>query len=363
MSKNFQFWLIYALAWVPYALGYATVFAVQSRVGFAPAALNSAHNILPAAFLGIGAVWICRRFSPQRRHPFIFGICQVAFACVYAILWNLLAPLSFSLRRLLEGRDWFFSLFEGYALQWQIFAGLMIYATIASIVYTLEFSQKAREEQARAMRAEHLRTEAELNALRAQLNPHFLFNTLHSLMALVRTDSDDAEKAIERLADLLRYSLKAKHNGMNDDVTLSAEWKFVQNYLALESLRLGARLKVETDLPPDTFDHLLPAFTLQPLIENAIKHAVAPNPHGAKVSVVARSENDCLRLEVKDDGAGVLPEKVFANGGTGLRVVTQRLETRYRGGSQFQIQTAPGSGFHVILLIPQEEMLKDAEDK
>jgi LytS/YehU family sensor histidine kinase len=109
------------------------------------------------------------------------------------------------------------------------------------------------------MRAEHLKTEAELNALRAQLNPHFLFNTLHSLMALVRTDSAAAENAIERLAALLRYSLKAKHNGGNDDVSLSTEWKFVQNYLALERLRLGERLKVEADLPAATFNSLLPA--------------------------------------------------------------------------------------------------------
>jgi hypothetical protein len=121
MSKNFQFWLIYALAWIPYALGYATVFAVQSGVGFARAALDSAHNILPAALLGIGAVWICRRFSPQRRRPAIFGICQLGLACAYAISWNLVTPLSFSLRRLFEGRGWFFSLFEGYALQWQFF--------------------------------------------------------------------------------------------------------------------------------------------------------------------------------------------------------------------------------------------------
>jgi LytS/YehU family sensor histidine kinase len=291
----------------------------------------------------------------------------LALASAYAVLWNLLAPLSFSLQWLIGGRGWSYSLFAGYALQWQFFAGLMIYATIASIIYTLEFSQKARAEEARALRAEHLRTEAELNALRAQLNPHFLFNTLHGLMALVRNDSAAAEKAIERLAELLRYSLKAKGDGMNDDVTLSAEWRFVQNYLALENLRLGGRLKLEADLPTDTLDCLLPAFTLQPLIENAIKHAVAPNPQGATVSVIARAEDDCLRLEVKDDGAGVSAEKVYSNGGTGLRVVTQRLETRYRGGSRFQIQTAPGAGFHVSLMIPQEEtfagVIADGEAK
>ena len=363
MKKNLQFWVIYALTWLPYALGYATVFAVQSNVGMARAALDSAHNILPAALLGVAAVRICRRFSPSRRNSFFFGLAQCGLAFAYAAAWNLLVPLSFSMQWLLEGRGWSYSRFAGYALQWQFFAGLMIYATIASIVYTLEFSERARAEQARALIAEHLKTEAELNALRAQLNPHFLFNTLHGLMALVRTDSAAAENAIERLADLLRYSLKSNGNKGNDDVTLAAEWKFVQNYLALDRLRLGERLKVEADFPPSTLDFPLPALTLQPLVENAVKHAGAANPRGARVRLAARIENDCLRLEVRDDGAGAAPEKVFGNGGTGLSVVRQRLQTRYNRNAQFRVETAPGAGFSVVLVIPPDETFEDGERK
>lgn len=354
MNRNFQFWSIYSLAWIPYALGYAVVFVNHVKIPVARAALDSIYNILPAALLGVCIVWICRKFTPTNTNPIIFGAAHLGLAFAYAALWNVMVPLVFSFQKLLQGRDWQYSLFGGYAIQWQFFAGLMIYATIASIVYTLQFSQRAREEQARAMRAEHLRVEAELNALRAQINPHFLFNTLHSLMALVRTDSDAAENAIERLAALLRYSLKTKSNQANDDVTLSAEWAFVRNYLALEKLRLGERLKVETDLSNDAFDCLLPAFTLQPLVENAIKHAVAPNPQGAKVKIIARTENDCLRLEVKDNGLGSSPEKVFAANGMGLRVVQQRLKTRYNGGSDFRVETAQDKGFRVELLIPQE---------
>jgi signal transduction histidine kinase len=361
MNRNFQFWLIYSLAWIPYALGYGVVFITHIKLNVANAALDSIFNILPAALLGVGVVWICRKFTPSSTHPIVFGLTQLVLALSYAALWSVTVPLMFSLLWLLHGRGWQYKLFGGYALQWQFFAGLMIYATIASIVYMLQFSRRAREEQARALHAEHLRTEAELTALRAQLNPHFLFNTLHSLMVLVRTDTAAAEKAIESLAALLRYSLKSKRNQRNDDVPLSAEWAFVQNYLALEQLRLGDRLKVEADLPSDTFDYLLPAFTLQPLVENSIKHAVAPHPQGAKVSIVARIENDCLRLEVKDNGSGVLPENMFANGGTGLRVMRQRLETRYRGASDFRVETTPGAGFRVVLLIPQEETFEGDE--
>lgn len=363
MNKNFQFWLIYCLAWIPYGLGYAAVFVTHVNLSVERAVLDSIYNIVPAALLGAGGVWICRKFTPSNTNQFVFGAAQLILAFSYAALWSFAVPLVFSIEGWFKGGGWQYSAFGGYALQWQFFAGLMIYATIASIIYTLQFSRRAREEQARALRAEHLRTEAELNALRAQLNPHFLFNTLHSLMALIRSDSIAAENAVERLAELLRYTLKAKHNGANDDVTLSAEWKFVQNYIALEQTRLGERLKLEANFQPAAFDCLLPAFTLQPLVENAIKHAVAPNPQGAKVNISATIENNCLRLEVKDNGDGLVPENIFSNSGTGLRVVRQRLQTRYNNNSEFSVATAPGEGFQIVVLIPQEEIIEVEETK
>jgi sensor histidine kinase YesM len=355
MNRSFQFWLIYCLAWVPYAIGYVVVFITHVKLSATRAILDSVHNILPAALLGVLVIRICRKFTPANGHPIVFGTVQLILALSYAALWNLIVPLSFSLERLFEEREWEYSLFGGYALQWQFFAGLMIYATISSIVYALQFSQRVREEQARALRAEHLRIEAELNALRAHLNPHFLFNTLHSLMALVRRDSAGAEQAIERLADLLRYTLKAKSNVTKDDVLLSAEWKFVRNYLDLERLRLGDRLKVKADLSALSLDCFVPAFTLQPLVENAIKHAVSQHPTGGEVEITASVISDCLRLEVADRGAGALPDDVFSKGGTGLRLVKQRLETRYNGQAKFKIETAPDAGFRVVILIPQND--------
>ena len=120
-------------------------------------------------------------------------------------------------------------------------------------------------------RAETLYAQTSLAALQAQLNPHFLFNTLHSLMALVRYDSEKAEKAIEKLAEMLRYSLKDKRDSKNYLVRLADELQFVENYLELEKMRLGERLSVEKDIEKETLDCLIPAFTIQPLVENAIK--------------------------------------------------------------------------------------------
>lgn len=355
MKRNFQFWLIYCLAWLPYALGYAAVFAAQSNAGLARAALDSIHNILPAAQLGVAAVWICRKFSPARHSPIVFGLCQLVLATTYAALWNVIVPFSFSLRDLLEGRRWSFSLFGSYALQWQFFAGLMIYATIASIVYTLEFSRRAREEQARAARAEHLRTEAELYALRAQLNPHFLFNTLHSLMSLVRTDADTAEEAIERFALMLRYVLQSQEKSKRSsaDVTFGEEWNFVQNYLELERLRFGKRLRLTTEIESAALSCRLPAFTLQPIVENAVKHAVAPRAGGAHLHVAAQIEDGSLIIKVCDDG----DEKPSTNGqngnGLGLRLVRESLATRFGSAASLKTECAPGEGFKVLITIPR----------
>lgn len=367
MKKNFQFWLIYALAWLPYTLGYAAVFAAQSNAGLARAALDSTQNILPAALLGVGAIWICRNFSPARHSPIAFGLAQLGLASAYTALWNLLVPLSFSVRYLLEGRGWSFSLFGSYALQWQLFAGLMIYATIASIVYTLEFSQRARAEEARATRAEHLRTEAELNALRAQLNPHFLFNTLHSLMALVRTDADTAEEAIERFALMLRYVLQSQEKSKRSsaDVTFGEEWNFVENYLELERLRLGDRLRLTTEIEPAAFAFRLPAFTLQPIVENAVKHAVAPRAGGAHLNIAAQINDGYLVIKVCDDGDGKPSANVRDGNGFGLRLVRESLAARFGLAANLRIENAPGEGFKVSITIPRldsaEEILKPRE--
>jgi LytS/YehU family sensor histidine kinase len=251
--------------------------------------------------------------------------------------------------------------FSGYSLQWQLFSGRMIYGTLASVSYVVQVAERLRHEEARAARAESLRVRAELEALRAKLNPHFLFNTLHSLMALVRHNPRAAEQSLEQFAALLRYTLSLESDpsgngaaGRTDDVTLASEWKFVENYLALERLRLGRRLRVEADVAADLLDCTLPALTLQPLVENAIKHAIAPRAQGGTLRILARLEADeTLRLEVADDGPGIDLARP-REAGLGLPLVRRRLETRYGGRAGFRVETEPGAGFRVVVRVPQD---------
>lgn len=247
-------------------------------------------------------------------------------------------------------------------MQWQFISGLMAYLTIASAVYIGEATdnlqaeiRRSAELEIRAARAEAARNQAELVALRAQLNPHFLFNTLHSLIALVRNDADKAEEAIEKFAQMLRYVLQAQaENPTNEtDVAFADEWRFIQNYLELERLRLGDRLKVEAGIEQETLSFKLPAFSVQPLVENAIKHAVAASRDGGTISLTARVSGERLRIEIADDGNGANSEKIAASGGLGLRLVRESLAARFDGKASFAYQTAPGAGFIVTIEIPR----------
>lgn len=128
----------------------------------------------------------------------------------------------------------------------------------------------------------------------------------------------------------------------------SDELAFVETYLALEALRLGDRLRIEHRVDPDALDCFVPALTLQPLVENAIRHAIAPRAAGGTLTIAAWIAPDgALQLEVRDDGPGADPRAIAGSAGIGLRLVRQRIETRYRGDAAFEIETAPGAGFAV----------------
>lgn len=233
-----RFWWLYLAGWVPYLGVYASMFVLTGEAPTGLALLAASYQVVPSALLGMGIVWAACRipWSPTGwpRALGIHGALALAYATISAWTSWLLFSLTWS---------WFagrvvWQKHQPGVLVWQCFMALMIYAIIASVTYAFVASKRLREEEHRVARAEALRTKAELQALRAQLNPHFLFNTLHSLLALVRADSSAAEDAIEQFADLLRYASRVHHQP-GDEVALVEEWEFVRNYLALESLRIG----------------------------------------------------------------------------------------------------------------------------
>lgn len=318
-------------------------------------------NVVPAALLGAAVVKFCERFVWKKSVGFLAAHLSAAF--VFAFSWCFLTLFFLSVASYVQSGVWQFVVWGIYALQWQFFSGLMAYFTIASAVYVGKFNENLQFEERRnaeleilKAQAETARRNAELFALRSQLNPHFLFNTLHSVMALVRTDAVQAEAAIESFSRMLRYVLRsqADESTRNLEVNFGEELAFIEDYLELEKIRLGKRLRIKKDISAETLSCRLPAFAVQPLVENAIKHAVSPRASGGEILLKSRAERGFLNIVVKDDGEGAETGKIAETKGFGLRLIRQTLLTKYGENAVLEVATAPHKGFTATLKIPEE---------
>ncbi|HYX30036.1 MAG TPA: histidine kinase [Pyrinomonadaceae bacterium] len=347
MRKSIRFWLIYSVAWIALAASHFSLFFTHLGQSFFASFKGAVFNTVPTALFGVVVVMVCRRlpWSHDRRHVFL--AVHLLLVSLYLVLWLVGPPFLDAIDQVIQNGKWELDL---SGVRGGIFSGVMIYLSTVGIVYAVQTNERLSLEKARAERAESLRTRAELEALRAQLNPHFLFNTLHSLMALVRHDPAAAEDALERLALLLRHTLMTMKDP--EDVQLSDELDFVENYLALEHLRLGDRLRIERNIRPESLECRLPPFTLQPLIENSIRHAISSQPQGGLLRINAERRNGFLSIELLDDGPGAEMKEVETSNGIGVKTVRQRLMTRYGDRASFQVNTAPGKGFSVRMKIP-----------
>ena len=342
-----RFAALYVLAWTPLAALYALVLGSQQRIAAMSALLGALSTIGFAALLGAGAWWLSTRIQYDRDHRPRFLAIHVLLSLVYAGV--LAGEIAWSIR--LNAPRETYDQFMRQAFGWQLLYGIALYGVVVGISYAFQAARRLRDEERRAARAEALRVDAELRALRAQLNPHFLFNTLHSITALVRIDPADGERALEQFGALLRYVLDVNRE-RSEEVPLEEELGFVRTYLALERLRLGGRLHVVEEIDPDALECLVLAFGLQPLVENAIRHGIAPQAGEGTVRISADLVGDQLVMEVADDGAGAESARVAAGSGVGLDAVRQRLETRWGKDARMEVVTAPRNGFLVRMTVP-----------
>jgi two-component system LytT family sensor kinase len=213
---------------------------------------------------------------------------------------------------------------------------------------TLRIEMKLEEQK-------RLLLEARLDALQRQINPHFLFNTLNSIASLVRVKPELAREMIVKLGNILRALLK-EHDSY---VPLSEELKFTDDYLDIEVVRFGAdKLRVEKEIDPRTLGVLVPSILLQPLIENSIKHGLEPRLMGGTVTLRSRLEGDRVRIEVADDGVGIVNRPASAlsrtGAGIGMKNVQERLEVLYGNEAKFNVVSNPGRGTLVSIEIPSD---------
>ena len=235
------------------------------------------------------------------------------------------------------------------------------YSAIVGATWTILYSRLSRERDLRASQMKTRVAHARLETLKMQLHPHFLFNTLNSILPLLFRDRDAAARTVVRLGDLLRLSLQ---NEASDLIPLSEEIAVLQVYLEIQQTRFPDRLTVRLDVEPGLEGALVPNLILQPLVENAVKHGIAAKPGAGRVEILARREGaDRVLLRVRDDGAGPVDGVGVGVGGghggrrdgregVGLRNTRDRLELLYAADHEFTFEGSPGRGCEVSLRFP-----------
>jgi len=349
-------WIAYAsacaVAWLLYVLAGAEL--QRGLWQLWQAVYQATLALWPPMLLGVGVFpWVLRMQGGQGVAAREIAL-HVVGALAFGAAWQ---ACDYAFSTLLYGRV-FANVNLEQTLLWRAIWGVIAYAAIATAFTAWLQARRARAASLAAAHAESALARAELAVISGKLNPHFLFNTLNSLIALTRKDAQAAEAALMRFAGMLRYVLDTKRSA-DDRVPLGDEIEFVRDYLALESLRLGKRLRVDWELDPATLADEIPPLSLQPLVENAIQHGIAPRVDGGRVGIrSARNPLDRgLELSVEDDGAGCEPERLDdpapARSGIGLTALRRRFALDYEGRARLQIRTRPGAGFRVDLWIPQ----------
>jgi signal transduction histidine kinase len=228
-----------------------------------------------------------------------------------------------------------------------------LYAALVSTIQIGAYHQALRERERAESRLRESLSEARLVALRARLDPHFLFNTLNSMSALAMTgERERLVRAIGALSEMLRMLLEESSAPLT---TLGTELRLVDRYLEIQAIRFGPRLRVERDVDPATLDVVVPSLILQPLVENAFEHALAVSRSAGWVSIRAQRDASQLRLEVSDDGpgfAGGEPRDLLAGPGLGLSTTARRLQELYGDEQALACRARPEGGATVTLRIP-----------
>lgn len=246
-----------------------------------------------------------------------------------------------------------------FHIQWRMYRMLFftnlvddiitIYLPIVLVAHVTSYYRRFRERELRSSQLQGQLEKARLQALKSQLQPHFLFNTLNSISALMRTDVEAADRMITRLGDLLRTSLETAGTQMT---TLNHELEFVNCYIEIEKIRFEERLRVRLDIAPETLDATVPHLLLQPLVDNAIKHGISKLVAGGEIQISARRDDSDLHLEVRDNGPGFRDTGQIPSRGLGLRITRERLETIYGQNHSVEVLALPDGGCVVRVSIP-----------
>jgi len=301
-------------------------------------------------------VWLCRRVPLARRprpiavHLIVSALIPFVRVAGMEVISLVVKPWGVEPGNRSPVSRYFGTLSSYYHLD------LLVYWAIVGVVHAIDSRQRLREREIQASRVEAQLAQSQLANLRLQLQPHFLFNTLHSIAALVRDgDPPAAVKMIAGLSDLLRYSLD---NARRNVVPLSEEIDVVTRYLEIQQMRFSDRLRVTIDVADETRNAAVPTLLLQPLIENAIRHGIAALTDAGTLTLTTRREESSLIIELFDDGPP-LPENWSEREGVGLSATRARLQQLYGASARFELENQRPSGVIARVTLPFSRDIPD----
>lgn len=295
-------------------------------------------------------LWLARRFRIERSNWVRRSLLHFLFSIV---LTSTLIALHFVAFMTVMGRASQISPLRMFNfLYYNLDRWALVYWFILLLSHALNYYNSYRKNELKASKLQTQLVQSQLEALKMQIHPHFLFNTLHSISALLSRDTDGARKMITRLGDFLRLTLE---NSGSMEVTLQQEIEFLNGYLEIERIRFQDRLTTDIRVDPEVLDVRVPNLILQPIVENAMRHAIGHSASG-RVEVIAAPRNGVVRIEVKDNGPGIDADHMIEarrGRGLGLANTRARLAGIYGDAARFELANDPAGGLIVSFEIPR----------
>jgi len=303
------------------------------------------------SILGIPVWYVVRYSVPSRKTRFNLLLNHLTSLTLIIVIW---VSASYSILNSLFGTFTLFKTFLLSSIPYRIISGIFFYILLCLAYYLVMYNTNLQEKLKEEARLNELLKESELNMLRSQINPHFLFNSLNSISSLTVSNPEKAREMLIKLSDFLRYSVSTSTTGFT---SFEKEMANIQRYLEIEKVRFGNKLEFGFKLDGDCKHHKIPAMLLQPLFENAIKHGVYESTEQVRIEMECRFEDDCLMIDlVNDFEPGPRSRK---GAGVGLKNIRERLRLMYKSDTLMKTSVS-GNKFHVSLCLPE---IKSIENK
>jgi two-component sensor histidine kinase len=336
-----------------YLLVYSAIQAQSDLAGIQPSLamtellLNSLADCAIWAFLTLAIFWLGKRFPFGQGHLARNLAIHLAACVACAFVQTYLAVLACEFIRTELPKPTISGNVLFYYVVAKLNNNIFFYWAILGVSHILRYYREFRDRELRSSQLEARLAETRLQILKMQLHPHFLFNTLNAISALIHQDVELADRMIARLGDLLRATLE---NASLQEVAFRQELDFIEPYLEIEKARLGPRLTVQMAIDPAALDARVPNLILQPLVENAIRHGIASRAEPGWIEISARRDNGFLHLAVNDDGPGLAGQAPTE--GIGLGNTRARLAQLYGANHRLELTRGPKGGLRVAIAIP-----------